>query len=218
MKTQTFTSKRLMWIAWFTWISFGLLILFFTSCMSGKRLVERKAAKLQFRTDKKCAKALKNYEAKSYKLGCSWMNNTSESSTSTSSIRDTTVPVSIPGVIVHDSIPVIIIQGIMNSKVMVLETPYSRAEAWVTEGILKLNLQQKQSTIAATIKGAIKETTATKAKTIRVPYPVEKQVKMPLSWLQKLFVWSGAIAWGLAIAFCIFKFRKQLSFKSSKFG
>ncbi len=125
-------------------------------------------------------------------------------------IKDTTIYVPIPGQSVHDSIPVIITKGLMNSPVSKLETTYSLSKAWVEDGLLKHTLEQKASSVAATIPGAIHTTTSNTIQTVKVPYYVDRPVQKPLSWWQKLFIWSGAIAWftaGLYIAIRFYKFK-----------
>ena len=123
-------------------------------------------------------------------------------------IKDTTIYVPVPGQSVHDSIPVIITKGLMNSPVSKLETTYSLSKAWVEDGLLKHTLEQKASSIVATIPGAIHTTTSNTVQTIKVPYYIDRPVQKPLSWWQKLFIWSGAIAWFAAGLYILIRFYK----------
>lgn len=160
--------------------------------------------------DRKCAKAQKKYEIKAYKWGCPWQIYDSVLITKTvTEIRDTTIFVHLPGDTVRDSIKVPYIAQ-FSTPINILETRYAISKAWIENSLLKHTLVQKKSEIPATIPGAIQNTVSTKERIIKVPYPVEKQVRMPLRWFEKLFAWSGAIAWGLLIAYVVYKFRRFL--------
>lgn len=174
-----------------------LSLLFFTSCITQNRI------------DRKCRKAKMKYDLAATKWGCP----TVQDSTIVQSqviIKDTTIYVPIPGQTVHDSIPVIITKGLMNSPVSKLETTYSLSKAWVENGILKHTLDQRPSTIPVILPGAIHNSTSSTIQTIKVPYYVDRPISKPLHWRQKLFIWSGIIAWwalGLYIVIKFYKFK-----------
>ena len=172
-----------------------LSFLFFTSCITQNRI------------DRKCRKAKLNYEIATTKWGC----QKDRDSTFTQSqviIKDTTIFVPVPGQAFHDSIPVIITKGLMNSPVSLLETTYSRSRAWVENGILKHTLDQRPSTIPVILPGAIHTSASNTMQTIKVPYYVDRPIAKPLLWWQKLFVWSGAIAWWVLVLYIVIKFYK----------
>ena len=172
-----------------------LSLLFFTSCIT------------QSRMDRKCRKAKLNYEIAATKWGCS-KDLHSTFIQSQVIIKDTTIYVPIPGETVHDSIPVIIAKGLMNTPVSILETTYSRSKAWVVDGILKHILDQKPSTFPVTIPAAIHTTTTNSVQTIKVPYYVDRPIEKPLAWWQKLFLWTGVITWWSMIVLLVFKMKK----------
>lgn len=158
--------------------------------------------------DRKCAKAQKKYEIKSYRYGCPWKISDSVIINNTVSVyRDTTIFVRLPGETVYDSIKVPYALN-FSTPVNILETKYALSKAWIENSLLRHTLVQKQSEIPATIAGAIQNTVSTKERIIKVPYPVVKEVRMPLRWFEKLFIWSGVIAWGLLMALVIYKFRR----------
>jgi len=172
-----------------------LSFLFFTSCITQNRI------------DRKCRKAKLNYEIANTKWGC----QKDRDSTFTQSqviIKDTTIFVPVPGQAFHDSIPLIITKGLMNSPVSLLETTYSRSRAWVENGILKHTLDQRPSTIPVILPGAIHTSTSNTMQTIKVPYYVVRPIAKPLLWWQKLFVWSGVIAWWVLVLYIVIKFYK----------
>jgi len=119
----------------------------------------------------------------------------------------TTIYVPVPGQSVHDSIQVIITEGIMNSPVSALETTYANSKAWVVDGHLKHTLLQKTSVIPVTIPGAIHTSATTSVNTIKVPYYIDRPIPKPFSWWQKLFLWTGVITWWVVFGFLIFKFK-----------
>ena len=172
-----------------------LSLLFFTSCIT------------QSRKERKCRKAKLNYEIASTKWGCP-KNLDSTFVQSQVIIKDTTIYVPVPGETVHDSIPVIITKGLMNSPVSTLETTYSRSKAWVENGTLKHTLDQKPSTFPVSIPAAIHTTTTNTVQSIKVPYYVDRPISKPLHWWQKLFIWSGVIAWWVLGLYIVKKFYK----------
>jgi hypothetical protein len=91
-----------------------------------------------------------------------------------------------------------------------LNTKYAISKAWIENSLLKHTLEQVKSDIGQTVKGINKETLTNKEKIIRVPYLVEKPVKIPLSWWQKFFLWSGGIGWVVVVLSVIYLFRKFL--------
>ena len=181
-------------------LCFATLLL--NSCMAPDRL-----------RDRKCAKARHKYELAAYKYGCPWQTMDSTFVQETKEIvRDTTIYVRIPGEIVHDSILVAVADSI-TTPVSVLKTKYAISRAWIENNRLKHTLEQVKSDIQQVLQGINKETVTLKQKTIRVPYQVEKLVKHSLNMFEKFLLWSGGIAWGLVIAFAIFKLKRFLSFR-----
>jgi hypothetical protein len=172
-----------------------LSLFFFTSCITQNRI------------ERKCRKAKLNYEIAATKWGCP-KDLDSTFVQSQVIIKDTTIYVPVPGETVHDSIPVIITKGLMNTPVSILETTYSRSKAWVVDGILKHTLDQKPSTIPFIIPEAIHNSTSNTVQTIKVPYYIDRPIAKPLSWWQKLFLWSGVIAWWVVALYIVIKFYK----------
>lgn len=170
-----------------------LSIFLFSSCTTQKRM------------DRKCRRAQQKYELAAYKYGCPMVSDSFSSFTQVI-IKDTTIYVPVPGQTVHDSIPVIITKGLINSSVSLLETTYSRSKAWVVDGTLKHTLDQKPSTIPVTIPGAIHTTTSSTVQTIKVPYYVDRPIEKPLSWWQKVFFWSGILAWWAVGLYTVIRF------------
>ena len=172
-------------------------VLMLLSCSTPEQIQQRK-----------CEKAQKKYELKAYKLGCPWQIYDSITILKTvTETRDTTIFVHLPGDTVRDSIPYQ-----PNTPINTLETKYAISKAWIANNVLNHTLVQKQSNIPTTLPGVIQTTIATKEKIIKVPYPVDRPVKMPLSWIEKFLMWSGAIAWGLLIAFVLYKFKRFITF------
>jgi hypothetical protein len=128
-------------------------------------------------------------------------------------VRDTTIYVRIPGEIVHDSVLVAVADSI-SSPVSILKTKYAISRAWIENSQLKHTLEQVKTDFQQVIQGINKETVTLKQKTIRVPYPVEKLVKHSLNKFEKFLLWSGGIAWILAIVFALSRLRKLLTFRS----
>jgi len=163
---------------------------------------------VQKRMDRKCEKAQRKYELASYKYGCPWKITDSILIRETViKYRDTLVYFQLPGDTVRDSIPYQ-----PNTPINTLETKYAISKAWIANNVLNHTLVQKQSNIPTTLPGVIQTTIATKEKIIKVPYPVDNPVNMPLSWIEKFLMWSGAIAWGLLIAFVLYKFKRFITF------
>jgi len=172
-----------------------LSLLFFTSCITQNRM------------DRKCRKVKLQYDLAATKWGCP-KDVDSTFVQSQVIIKDTTIFVPVPGETVHDSIPVIITKGLVNSPVSKLETAYCLSKAWVVDGILKHTLDQKQTTIPFTIPGSIHTSTSNTVQTIKVPYYVDRPISKPLTWWQKLFLWSGVIAWWVIALYFVIKFYK----------
>jgi hypothetical protein len=121
--------------------------------------------------------------------------------------------VRIPGEIVHDSVLVAVADSI-STPVSILRTKYAISKAWIENSQLKHTLEQVKSDIQQVIQDINKETVTLKQKTIRVPCPVEKLVKHSLNIFEKFLLWSGGIAWVLAIALALFRVRKFLTFRN----
>lgn len=170
-------------------------LLFFTSCITQNRI------------ERKCRKAKLIYEIAVTKWGCP-KDSDSTFVQSQVIIKDTTIYVPVPGETVHDSIPVIITKGLMNSPVSILETTYSRSKAWVENGTLKHTIDQRSSAIPVILPGAIHNSTSSTIQTIKVPYYVDRPISKPLHWWQKLFIWSGIIAWWVVGLYIVKKFYK----------
>ena len=174
----------------------SLLLILLSACSTPEEIQTRK-----------CTKALKHFEKISFEQGCPWGGlDSSTSQKTTIMYRDSLIFVHIPGVTVHDSVMVPIADSI-TSTVSILNTKYAISKAWIENSQLKHTLEQVKSDIGQTVKGINKETLINKNKIIRVPYLVEKPVKIPLSWWQKFFLWSGVIAWGLLVTVIIIKIR-----------
>jgi hypothetical protein len=180
-----------------------ITVLLLTSCQTSEKF-----------HDRKCAKAQRNYELAAYKYGCPWQVLDSIIVMETKEImRDTTIYVRIPGEIVQDSVLVAVADSI-TTPVSILKTKYAISRAWIENSQLKHTLEQVKSDIQQVIQGINKETVTLKQKTIRVPYPVEKPVKHSLNRFEKFLLWSGGIAWILAIVFALSSLRKLLTFRT----
>ena len=180
-----------------------IIVLLFASCQTSEK----------FR-DRKCAKAQRNYELAAYKYGCPWQILDSIIVRETTEIvRDTTIYVHIPSEIVHDSVLVAVADSI-TTPVSILRTKFAISKAWIENSQLKHTLEQVKSDIQQVIQGLNKETVTLKQKTIRVAYPVEKLVKHSLNIFEKLLLWSGGLAWVLAIALALFRVRRFLTFRN----
>ncbi|MFZ4548952.1 MAG: hypothetical protein ACOYN4_15995 [Bacteroidales bacterium] len=156
---------------------------------------------------RKCTKALKHFEKVSFEQGCPWGGlDSTVSQKTTIMYRDSLIYVHIPGETVSDTI-IIPIADSISTTVSILNTKYAISKAWIENSLLKHTLEQVKSDIGQTVKGLNKETLINKEKIIRIPYLVEKPVKIPLSWWQKFFLWSGVIAWGLLVTVIIIKIR-----------
>ena len=186
----------------FSFISkISILLILLSACSTPEEIQSRK-----------CTKALKHFEKASFQYGCPW--NSFDSSTSQKStviVRDSLIYVHIPGEIVHDSVIVPIADSI-STTISILKTKYAISKAWIENSLLKHTLEQVKSDIGQTVKGLNKETFINKEKIVKMPYLVEKPVKIPLSWLQKFFLWSGVVVWSFAIAWVLYRFRRFLSF------
>ena len=161
----------------------------------------------QNRIDRKCRKAKLNYEIAATRWACP-KDLDSTYAHSQVLIKDTTIYVPVPGQTVHDSIPVIITNGLMNTPLSMLETSYSRSKAWVENGTLKHTLDQRPSTIPVILPGAIHTSTSNTVKTIKVPYYIDRPIKKPLAWWQNIFFWSGILTWWFSIGYIAFKMLK----------
>lgn len=184
------TAKRIFWflLACF----FFLIYLLVSSCGTTR----------EQRRQTRCEKAF-------YKYGCDWVKPDTVTQTAYVLIqKDTTVFVTITGEIRHDSVPVPVQ---VSTPVNILKTRYAISQAWITEGILHHELQQLQTEVARTIPNAVTSATMNTVKLVKVPYPQEVPVKMPLSWLEKSLMYSGAAAW-FALLFLLFlRLRKHFS-------
>ena len=177
----------------------SLLLILLSACSTQEEIQTRK-----------CTKALKHFEKVSFEQGCPW--NGFDSSVSQKTIimyRDSLIYVHIPGEIVHDSVLVPVADSI-STEVSILSTKYAISKAWIQNSRLQHTLEQVKTDIEKSVKGLNKEIYINKEKIIRVPFLVEKPVKIPLSWWQKFFLWSGRIAWLVVVAFVIYSFRKFL--------
>jgi len=175
------------------------LLILLSSCSTPEEIQSRK-----------CTKALKHFEKVSFEQGCPWSDLQNSVSEVTKIVyRDSLIYVHIPGEFVNESVLVPVADSI-STEVSILKTKYAISKAWIQNSQLQHILEQVKSDIGQTVKGSNKETVINKEKIIKVPYPVEKPVKIPLSWWQKFFLWSGVIACGLVVVFAIYSFRKFL--------
>ena len=177
----------------------SLLLILLSACSTQEEIQTRK-----------CTKALKHFEKVSFEQGCPW--NGFDSSVSQKTIimyRDSLIYVHIPGEIVHDSVLVPVADSI-STEVSILSTKYAISKAWIQNSRLQHTLEQVKTDIEKSVKGLNKEIYINKEKIIRVPFLVEKPVKIPLSWWQKFFLWSGGVAWVVVVACVVYSFRKFL--------
>lgn len=162
-------------------ILFITIVMLLSACRSAQQIA-----------DKKCAKAQSRYELSAYKWGCPMVQRT-DSIVITKTIRethDTTIFVTIPGDVQHDTVTVKLRDGIVQSAKLRKDTRYAYASAQVIDGVLVLELVQKESVIASTIKDAIQKESGTKY--ITVVKTVVKQTNVLKSW-QAALMWMGGI-------------------------
>jgi hypothetical protein len=160
----------------------SILLILLSACSSPQEIQTRK-----------CLKALKHFEKVSFDHGCAWSGLDSSTSQKTTIIyKDSLIFFHIPGETVSDTVIVPIADSI-STTVSILNTKYAISKAWIENRQLKHTLEQVKSDIGQTVKGINKETLTNKEIIIRVPYQVEKPVKIPLSWWQKFFLWSGVV-------------------------
>jgi len=180
-----------------------LLLVLLSSCSTPEEIQSRK-----------CTKALKHFEKVSFEQGCPWGGfDSSVSQKTTILYRDSLIYVHIPGEKVHDSVKVPI-AACISTEVSILNTKYAISKAWIENSQLKHTLEQVKSDIVKTVQGLNTETVINKEKIIKVPYPVEKPVKMPLSWGQKFFLWSGGIAWVVVVLSVIYYAKRFLRLRN----
>ncbi len=181
----------------------SLVLILLTACSTPEELQTRK-----------CTKALNHFEKASFLYGCPWGGfDSSTSQKTTIIVRDSLIYVHIPGEIVHDSI-IVPIGDSISTTVSILKTKYAISKAWIETSQLKHTLEQIKSDIGQNIQGINKETLTNKEKIIRVPYPINKPVKMPLSWFQKILLWSGGICWGVVVALAVNYTRRFLTLRN----
>ena len=181
----------------------SLLLILLSACSTPEEIQTRK-----------CTKALKHFEKVSFEQGCPWGGlDSTVSQKTTIMYRDSLIFVQIPGVTVHDSVMVPIADTI-STTVSILNTKYAISKAWIENSQLKHTLEQVKSDIGQNVKGINKESITNKEKIIKVPYLVEKPVKIPLSWWQKFFLWSGVIAWVVVVALVVYLAKRFLSLRN----
>ena len=181
----------------------SLLLILLSACSTPEEIQTRK-----------CTKALKHFEKISFEQGCPWGGlDSSTSQKITIMYRDSLIFVQIPGVTVHDSVMVPVADSI-STTVSILNTKYAISKAWIENSLLMHTLEQVKSDIGQTVKGINKETLTNTEKIIKVPYLVEKPVKIPLSWWQKFFLWSGGIAWVVVVALVVYLAKRFLSLRN----
>lgn len=142
--------------------------------------------------DRKCAKAQAKYERSAYRWGCPLVTG-SDTIIKTITLRerhDTTIFVSIEADAKHDSIKVVVHDGIVNSDLSRLDTQYAWATAKVVNGILYLKLFQKEAIIVKTIKDAIKN--ESKTEYITITKTIKEKTNYLTQW-QILQMWAGRI-------------------------
>ena len=81
-----------------------------------------------------------------------------------------------------------------------LFTKYAISLAWIENSLLRHTLQQIDTNVPITIKGAIQTSAANKTVTIRVPV----MVSVPIKGFYNFLIWSGGIIWAGAILFALF--------------
>ena len=160
------------------------------------------SASKQHRSQSRCEKAF-------YKYGCDWaVPDTVTQTEFVLKLKDTTIFVTIEGETRLDSVAVPVN---ISTPVNVLKTRYALSQAWIEKGVLHHELQQLQSEIARTIPNAISSATLHSVRTVKLPFPQEVPVKMPLSWLEKVLMYSGAAAWFILLFLLFLLFRKLFS-------
>ena len=180
----------------------SLLLILLSACSTPQEIQTRK-----------CTKALKHFEKVSFEQGCPWGGLDSSTSQKTTMVyKDSLIFVHIPGEIVSDTVIVPMADSI-STTVSILNTKYAISKAWIENSQLKHTLEQVKSDIGQTVKGLNKEIYINKEKFVRVPYLVEKPVRIPMSWWQKFFLWSGGIAWVVVVALAVYKIKRNRMFK-----
>ena len=148
--------------------------------------------------DRKCDKAQLKYEKAAYRWGCP-MGQQSDTVFQQMIIRethDTTIYIRIPGEKETDTVTVTIREGIVQSAELRKDTQYAFAKAQVINGVLVLQLVQKESVIAKTIKDAIQLNSKVEYKYIK--QTVKEKVNYLTQW-QILQMWAGRILTALLL-------------------
>jgi len=155
--------------------------------------------------DRKCAKAQAKYEKAAYRWGCDLSANTDSTSaeTNTTVVKDTTIYIPVPGETKTDTITIKLTNGLLNSKESRLDTKYAYATVQVVDGKLIFNLYQKESVIAATLKGAIRYNNITKYYKITKTLP-GKITNILTQW-QVAQMWLGRILLVVMFVYGVFR-------------
>lgn len=149
--------------------------------------------RIEKRMQRKC-------EAAAFKWGCNQGGSDSimiirETKTVT---EDTTIYIKVPGEIKIVEIPVEVDKsGKVSSKKSILNTSFAESRAWIENGILRHELEQKDSTIVAKIKDAIRITQIKESKKHVTQKPPER-VNYITRW-QKSLIIGGYILFGAVV-------------------
>ncbi len=163
--------------------------------------------------ERKCAKSLAKYEKQAYRWGCQLDTGTDTVRITTREIitHDTTIYVAIPAEAKHDTIKVVITNGVINSELSRLDVTYAWATAQVRDGILYLNVYQREALIAKTIKDAIQSNTkveykyVTKTVTEKTNYLTQWQIAQ--MWLGRLMIALVVLLIGFIVLKTLVKFK-----------
>ncbi len=103
-------------------------------------------------------------------------------------IRDTTIYIEIPGDTTFTSVPLV------DGEISKINTPLAISYAWVTAGKLNHRLEQKDTVLPTTLKGALKTT----IKEVQVQ-EVKTRIEFRLTGWQQVQVYLGRVLLGIIV-------------------
>jgi hypothetical protein len=112
-------------------------------------------------------------------------------------IRDTTIYIKIPGDTVFLSVPMV------EGEISKLNTPLAISYAWVLSGKLNHRLEQKDTAMATTIKGALKTTIKESQK-----QEVKTRIENRLTSWQQVQVYLGRVFLGIIAIVVVYRIFK----------
>ncbi len=185
-----------------------LRVLFFVAVMALFYLVNACKSSEQI-SAKKCAKAKAKYEVAAFKFGCPLETGVDTLRITNTIIisHDTTFYIPIPGEVRHDTLTVTITNGVVNSAMSRLDVTYAYATAQVRGGILYLNIYQRETVIAKTIKDAIQSNSRVDYQTITKTVSETTNHIKPFQWFQ---IWCGRIFLLIIIGLSFYVILKNL--------